>query len=141
MSVDRPEFRLSDAEREDALEVLGEHLRTGRLDIDDYAERSARIATAKTHGDLIPLFADLPEPRPGVFAAGRRTSELDEPAGRQPAVWWTSSAVPVAAVIALVLFFTVARGFWPVFLLPAVVAVLVGAANGGGGQRQPGRGR
>lgn len=132
MNAERPEFRLSDAEREEALDVLGEHMRTGRLDIDEYAERSARVATAKTRGELLSLFADLPEPRPAVLRDHLPPARVQQ---RLPfpstGAWLAASAVPIAAVLAIVLFFTLARGFWLVFLIPAIVAVLIGTAGGG----------
>ena len=53
-------LRLSDADRQEALDVLGEHFAQGRLDRDELDERSDAVWSAKTHGDLSPLFADLP---------------------------------------------------------------------------------
>ncbi|WP_019816501.1 DUF1707 SHOCT-like domain-containing protein, partial [Saccharomonospora saliphila] len=67
MAVDRPEYRLSDAERQEALDALGEHVRSGRLDLVEFEERSGRVSAAKLRRDLEPLFADLPDPRPGVL--------------------------------------------------------------------------
>ena len=58
------DIRVSDTEREDALGKLGEHMSAGRLDIDEYGERTAKVATAKTRGEVLGLFGDLPEPRP-----------------------------------------------------------------------------
>lgn len=58
------DIRIGDAERAQALELLGTHLGEGRLDVEEYGERSARVTTAKTRGDLLSLFADLPAPRP-----------------------------------------------------------------------------
>ena len=40
--------------------ALGEHFAAGRLDKDEYDERSARIWAAKTESDLRPVFGDLP---------------------------------------------------------------------------------
>lgn len=40
-----------------------------------------------------------------------------------------AAAVPVAAIIAVLLFFTVARGVWLVFLLPATVALFLGSRS------------
>lgn len=60
----RSDIRVSDTEREDALGKLGEHMSSGRLDIEEYGERSAKVAAAKTRGDVLELFGDLPEPRP-----------------------------------------------------------------------------
>ena len=64
---DQPDLRLSDAERTEAMDALSEHVRTGRLDIDEFGLRSAKVAAARTRADLVPLFADLPAPRPRVL--------------------------------------------------------------------------
>jgi hypothetical protein len=53
-------LRLSDAERQQALDVLGEHFAQGRLSRDELDERSDAVWKALTHGDLSPIFADLP---------------------------------------------------------------------------------
>jgi hypothetical protein len=58
------DIRVSDTEREDALNKLGEHMSAGRLDLEEYGERTAKVATAKTRGELLGLFGDLPEPKP-----------------------------------------------------------------------------
>jgi len=58
------DLRVSDAERAAALEALGAHLGAGRLDIDEFGERSARAAVAVRRSDLEPLFLDLPAPHP-----------------------------------------------------------------------------
>jgi uncharacterized protein DUF1707 len=113
-------MRLSDAERDEAINALSEHVRTGRLDLDEYGARSAKVTTAKTRGDLVPLFADLPGPHPSVLAAEAKPA----PGRPAPVSRFVPGLVPIAALVALVLFFTVARGTWLVFLLP-VAAVLV----------------
>jgi hypothetical protein len=56
--------RVGDQERNAALEALGEHLSAGRLDLDEYGERSAEVTTARTVADLEALFDDLPAPHP-----------------------------------------------------------------------------
>src|SRR3954452_3443554 len=56
--------RIGTAEREAAMADLGTHLEAGRLDPEEYGERSARVTEAPTAADLEPLFADLPEPHP-----------------------------------------------------------------------------
>ena len=53
-------LRISDADREAAVEVLAEHYASGRLDKDEFDERSDAVWSAKTQADLAPLFADLP---------------------------------------------------------------------------------
>jgi hypothetical protein len=68
------DLRISDADREAAVADLSEHYAAGRLDKDEFDERSDAVWTAKTHGDLAPVFADL-APRPDVVhhgAGGRR---------------------------------------------------------------------
>jgi Domain of unknown function (DUF1707) len=119
-------MRLSDAERNEAVDALSEHVRTGRLDIDEFGNRSARATQARTRAELIPLFVDLPEPHPNVLKAVRA-----RPAPAPPALArrFSAGAVPVAAVIAVLLFLTAARGMWLVLLLPAVVALIMGSRS------------
>lgn len=88
------EIRVSDSEREDALGKLGEHMSAGRLDIDEFGERSARVATAKTRGELLGLFSDLPEPKP---AFGQPRPVPPVPRERS----FVEKYAPVAAPIAL----------------------------------------
>lgn len=91
------DIRVSDVEREEALTKLGEHMSAGRLDIDEYGERSAKVATAKTRGDLLGLFGDLPEPKP---AFGRPQGAL-APRERGFAEKVAPVAIPVAAILAI----------------------------------------
>lgn len=139
MDADQPELRLSDAERENAIEVLGEHVSTGRLDLDEYADRSAKVAAARTRGDLVELFADLPEPLPKVLVPSTPLPASPAPRAvggqppRSPAAWLASSAVPIAAALAIVLFFTMRVGPL-VFLLPLAAAILIGGVYGRGRQ-------
>lgn len=137
MDADRPEFRISDADREEALNALNEHVRTGRLDVDEYGDRSAQVTAVKTRGELAELFVDLPRPRPSVLDEPTQPPApvKPEPMARPPrsaAAWFASAAVPISAVLAIVLYFTVARGLFLVFLIPVAVALLVSAATGKG---------
>ena len=79
-----PDVRIGDADREQALTALGEHLSAGRLDVDEYGERSARVTAAKTRRELTDVFADLPElrPRPGAPAAA-----VEKPKPNGPMSW------------------------------------------------------
>jgi len=138
------ELRIGDAERESASNALGEHLSAGRLDVDEYGERTARVVAARTWGELLALFTDLPEPKPrpltrlGPTTPANRTSPAipagGEVAGqhRLPTLGHrlAGAAVPLAAIIATVLFFTVART-WVVFMIIPAAAVLSGALAGG----------
>ncbi|WP_236795986.1 DUF1707 domain-containing protein [Amycolatopsis sp. GM8] len=120
-------MRLSDAERDEAIEALSEHVRTGRLDLDEYGTRSAKVTAARTRADLAPLFEDLPEPHPSVLKAPQVSPRPPRPA--PPVRRFGASAVPIAAIVALLLFFTVARGLWLVFLIPVVVAFVYGTRS------------
>lgn len=129
------QIRIGDTERESALSALNEHMSAGRLDIDEYGDRTARVATAKTRGDLLALFGDLPSPHPvfGIPAPQPEPEWSPAPpalAQRNYAVRQrlAASAVPLAALVALALFFMV--HFWVVFLIPAAVVLLSGAMFG-----------
>lgn len=72
-----PYLRLSDAEREEAFSRLGQHFAEGRLDKDEYDERSDAVWSAKTRADLRPIFADLPAaPRPVPVRRGPHLPHL-----------------------------------------------------------------
>lgn len=75
-----PQQRLSDAERDEAASMLRDHFEAGRLDASEFDERLSGALSARFAGDFIPLFADLPDPRPNPHAV-------------QP---WASPLVPVA---------------------------------------------
>jgi hypothetical protein len=60
-------IRASDHDRESTVEVLREAYTAGRLDLDEFDERTTAAYAAKTWGDLRGLTADLPaEPRLGA---------------------------------------------------------------------------
>ena len=56
-------LRVSDAERDQTLHVLGDHAAVGRLTLDELEERSSRELAAKTRGELATLTGDLPAER------------------------------------------------------------------------------
>ena len=100
------QLRLSDAEREAAVARLGEHYAAGRLDKDEYDERSDAIWSARTRGDLRPVFRDLPGSGPEPVARPRVALRQRRP--RLP--------FPVALLIALVIG-AVALTHLPIFLI------------------------
>src|SRR5271166_2363145 len=55
------QMRVSDTERQAAVDRLAEHYADGRLDQAEFDERSGLAMSAKTRADLSALFADLPE--------------------------------------------------------------------------------
>ncbi|MGH3235319.1 MAG: DUF1707 SHOCT-like domain-containing protein [Streptosporangiaceae bacterium] len=54
-------LRVSDAERDVTLRLLGDHAAVGRLTLDELEERSGRALAAKTRGELATLTSDLPQ--------------------------------------------------------------------------------
>lgn len=124
--------RISDAEREDALGKLGEHMSAGRLDIDEFGERSARVATAKTRGDLLELFGDLPEPKPTF---GQPRASAVQPRQRTFMEKVGPFAFPVAAILIVAGVMIVLKvGFF----VPALLLFLFFRGSwGGGGRRGP----
>ncbi|HEY3262466.1 MAG TPA: DUF1707 domain-containing protein, partial [Pseudonocardiaceae bacterium] len=137
-----PDLRIGDAEREEALKALGEHMSVGRLDVNEYGERAAQVTAAKTRGELISLFADLPEPHPVLdrrpdrgrgVSRSEPESAVRRRAARQPGTPppIAGAMVPLSGILALVLFFSVPGMSWLIFLLPAAAAVIVGAIWGG----------
>nr|CTQ92947.1 protein of unknown function DUF1707 [Kibdelosporangium sp. MJ126-NF4] len=131
---------MGDAEREEALRALGDHMSAGRLDIDEYGDRTAQVAASKTRGDLLELFKDLPAPKP-TFIAQQVVAPQPQPvpamAAPVPQHWTRSRSalraymalVPVAWVVAVMLTFVVK---WPIpFVLPIFV-MIAGARIWGG---------
>jgi len=71
-------LRLSDADRESAVNLLGDQYALGRLTRDEFDERSDAVWSAKTRGDLAPVFVDLPvrspaDPAPEPVSMRRRS--------------------------------------------------------------------
>ncbi|TCP56181.1 uncharacterized protein DUF1707 [Tamaricihabitans halophyticus] len=149
-------LRLSDAERQEAIDALGEHFQTGRLDMAEYGERTAQVTAARLRSELRPLFDDLPEPKPSVLREQQPQRDYrmprqepaarQEPYPRQPAQVSrrtvgdavAAAAIPIAVIVAVVLFFTVAK-VWMVFMLPVLVGMFLGAWRDGGNRRGCGR--
>ena len=87
MSEPADAIRVSDAERDAVVRVLGEQASVGRLTLEELEDRSARALTAKTRGDLATLTSDLPAT--GTAAADTAGPTGSTPAGRprRPVRW------------------------------------------------------
>lgn len=59
-----PTVRVSDHDREQVVDRLGEQVGWGRLGLDEFDQRAAAAYAAATRGELDDLLADLPAPRP-----------------------------------------------------------------------------
>jgi hypothetical protein len=125
---DLPDLRVSDAEREEALSALGEHLSAGRLDINEFDDRSAKVTTARTRNELSALFADLPAPKP---AFGAPALQPVPPVPAQRSSWqaipgeFAGPIIGVAWVIAL--FIGPAIGANWMFGVALAVSIVVGS--------------
>jgi hypothetical protein len=136
------DLRIADSERENALTVLGEHMSAGRLNIDEYGERSAQVSTAKTRGELRALFSDLPPPHP-QFATGAtpapqpvvpsQTRQVDTGPRNRPTRAVLAGLVPLAIIAAIALDITVHT--WIFFLIPVAV-MMFGSSMYGRNWRQ-----
>lgn len=109
-----PPLRIGDADRERAQTALGEHYVAGRLDHEEFSHRLDRIWAARTHADLLPVFADLPGPA-AARAEPRGPRRRRGPGLPAPLVvaLVVVATVVVAANLPLVL---VAVGVWFFFL-------------------------
>ncbi len=134
----RPELRIGDREREQAVTHLGTAFAEGRLDLAEYDERVASAYGAKTASDLLHLTADLPlatREHPAQPAAGaasrshrgtrRRTAVENRPGtqvvypGWLRAAWLTyAAAVSINLVIWLIVSVSTANlaYFWPMWV-------------------------
>lgn len=155
-------LRIGDTERNAAVNALGEHMSTGRLDLDEFGTRSAKASSARTVGELRVLFADLPAPHPplpgavpGQPAAGtlrpvagtaRPTPGLMQPAfGASPALAdnrskaqkFVAAAAGSAGILAVILFF--ATGAWWWFLLIPLISSVAGGIWGDSWKRPDSR--
>jgi len=61
VSTSYGKFRISDAERNDAMTALGRALGEGRITMDEFDRRCTAVAEAQYHEDLARLFDDLPQ--------------------------------------------------------------------------------
>jgi uncharacterized protein DUF1707 len=133
------ELRIGDAEREDALRKLGDHLAAGRLDIDEHSERSSRILAARTRGDVRTVFADLPAPHPDLgypvpASAGdapperaRRRHRPSRRRSRGSAVRTFAGELTAVIWIVSIVFLVATRVGWWVILVPIAYSALLSA--------------
>ena len=67
-----PDIRASDAEREQVVLSLRDHLLDGRLALEEFTERVERARGARLHGELDAIQSDLPAASATVAAPSRR---------------------------------------------------------------------
>jgi uncharacterized protein DUF1707 len=141
------EIRIGDTEREAALKALGEHLSAGRIDIDEYGERSAQVTAARTRGDLRGLFTDLPEPHPVLGGAevplagtapvpasqpgpGQPDGTVVRPSGAGQVARGTAGALTSVAWLGAIVLIAFAHVAWPVIFIPIALSAVFGSVWG-----------
>ncbi|MDN5763457.1 MAG: DUF1707 domain-containing protein [Microlunatus sp.] len=95
-------MRIGDVERDQAVSELGEHFAAGRLNRDEFDERSDQALLARFSTDLAPLFADLPQQQQAAPAPSPRPAVAGPPPWAF-ALWLLPVMVMVAAVAGAVL--------------------------------------
>jgi hypothetical protein len=116
--------RIGSAERELAIGQLQQHYQAGRLTPEEYEDRSVIASRAMTWAEITPLFADLPDPRPGPVRADLVAPQ--PPAqGVVPMSDRTRETIMAATpLVALVLFF-LTDFTWQWFLAIPLVGILL----------------
>ncbi|GAA1686781.1 DUF1707 domain-containing protein [Glycomyces endophyticus] len=79
MPTPDPNIRLSNADREALIARLHAATEEGRLDLDEFAERSTGVYQAKTYAEVERLLADLPEDGRAALAIPKRGKAVDVP--------------------------------------------------------------
>ncbi|RSM71348.1 hypothetical protein DL991_37405 [Amycolatopsis sp. WAC 01375] len=123
--VPSPRLRISDQDRESALTALGEHMSVGRIDIDEFGERSAQVTAAKTRGELSGIFADLPEPHPLLDAPKVAVSEPEKPAWADipPMQRIMGALLPILFIASIALIITTGVTWWFILVPIGISAV------------------
>lgn len=113
---DRQELRVGDAERQAVVDQLRVHLGAGRLELDEFEDRTARALAARIVADLVPLTADLPVVRTTTKGPPIRQREV-HPAQGWELAWRIHLGVwGVLSVFFILIWLLSGAGyFWPVW--------------------------
>ncbi len=128
MAPSADELRVSDEQRDGAVEQLREHFTAGRLTQDELSDRVQSAYGAKTSGDLQSLMNDLPALplSPAQLRAARVERRRK---ARRRAIEETSASFGAFGVCTLIWLASGAHGaFWPVWV--AIAPVLAVFRNG-----------
>ncbi len=109
------QVRIGTAEREAAMNLLSRQFSEGRLNPDEFSERSAAISAAVIRADLEPIFADLPA-KPGAVA-----STIAE-RGRD----WRAVVMALVPLVALAFTILVPHGWLAWLAMPVIGMLLYG---------------
>ncbi|GLZ38558.1 DUF1707 domain-containing protein [Actinokineospora sp. NBRC 105648] len=132
-------IRISGTERDEAVALLGRHMSTGRLEIEEYEFRCVRAVAARTRGDIEALFTDLPAPHPDLSAAVGPRDRLKHAVGlpndkglvatpRSAAVGMFCALMMVLGIPGAILL-TVFLGMWWTIVAAVGLTIVAGAAE------------
>jgi hypothetical protein len=79
-------MRVSDAERDATLKILGDHAAVGRLSLDELEERAGQALTVQTRGELTALTRDLPKDTAPASSQATALAEAHQPVRRTVAI-------------------------------------------------------
>jgi len=116
-SAPNRDVRVGTEEREQAVQLLAQHLSAGRLELAEFEERVSAVYAARTAAQLAALFRDLPGPLPPM--PGYR-AERGYPAGRRVPRRLILLVLLIVALVMLV----ADIAFPPFFLIPVCWLVL-----------------
>ena len=117
-------LRIGDAERDEAITLLREHMSAGRITAEEFDERMSSALTAKTKRELTVLFNDLPVSKSGsLFGASDSPASpypiAQPPSAKHPS--WLKPAMWIAGILVLLAF---AR-YWGGILVPLIVLYFI----------------
>jgi hypothetical protein len=75
-TVTHPDVRASDEDRRRVVTQLERHTAEGRLTLEEFSDRVARVYAATTNSELAALTRDLPTPAPNLRDPGREQRQL-----------------------------------------------------------------
>lgn len=132
-----PAIRASDADREHLADLLGEHLIAGRLNLDEFQERTDAAYAAVTLADLAPLLSDLPLSAPPTNRrhlpqpTRKPLRRSGEPLGGRWASWLLTGMICNVIWVATCLVAGRMQDFWPIWVIGPWGFVLLAHALGG----------
>ncbi|GAB3218855.1 hypothetical protein GCM10027447_00260 [Glycomyces halotolerans] len=140
MNDDAGRVRISNAERERAIEQLREALEEGRIELSEFDERSKATYEAKTNAELDLVFQDLPVSRAHDSSVHTIDLTPEERAEREAAVrervegggsrlsgmtqaliWVSCTTLPIWLFVLLITGET--QGFWPFWAIISLGAI------------------
>ena len=138
-------LRIGDAERDEAIVLLREHMSAGRITAEEFDERMSAALTAKTRGELTVLFNDLPGRAPGDPYPVHTPAPVQPVNQQRPAK--QSRYKSLAVVVAVLVILAMVLRHWgiPLLMMGLLLFYVLNLSGGSRGsrhqlQQQPPRG-